>query len=201
MYHVLWTRLERYLATTHDAWRGQRGRSCDHDCGPHASCRCGLCVGGGGDKNTCLLPDCEECSVTTFYFLVISVIVNIVLLMQLIFGALQVLLTMNERAKVDQSTDRQTGIWGNCCLCDPQLYKDLSTRLRHYKKSLLCKVWPVCRLPPMLLVIVTVLMIFMFAEFVLFVFKDTADDVYAIIPEELYPSDHLMLTVSLTKEQ
>ena len=202
MYHVLWQRLERVLSATYDSWQGQRGRSCAHDCGPHASCRCGVCVGGHEDKNVCHLPDCEECSPLTFSLLLLSLTVTVILLVQLIFGALQVLLTMNERSKsLDQSTDRQTGLMGNCCLCDPQLYRDMSVRLRRYKKSLLCRVWPLCRLPPMLLVIVSLLMIFVYVEFTLMMFKDAVDDVYAVIPEELYPSDHLMLTVKLVKSK
>ena len=63
-------------------------------------------------------------------------------------------------------------------------------RMKHHK---FCKIWPILRLPPMILVIVSVLMVFLLVEFGLFTFKDTINDVYSIIPEELNPSDHLML--------
>jgi hypothetical protein len=36
-------------------------------------------------------------------------------------------------------------------------------------------------------------MLFLLVEFELFAFKDTINDVYSVIPEELNPSDHLLL--------
>ena len=39
--------------------------TCHQDCGPHGSCRCGVCV-KGGDQNNCELPFCYECDAEHF---------------------------------------------------------------------------------------------------------------------------------------
>ncbi|XP_057296584.1 uncharacterized protein LOC130625495 [Hydractinia symbiolongicarpus] len=51
-------------------------RSCAWDCGPHGSCRCGICV-AGGDENNCMLSDCTECSsskLSTLYMIILLLI-------------------------------------------------------------------------------------------------------------------------------
>lgn len=197
MYHIIWHRASLLMAAMRNSWMGLSGRPCIIDCGPHASCRCGVCVGGHGDKNSCLLPSCDECSPGSFCYLLITFGIFILLIAQLLFGLLQVLLTMNERARRSPSGDTQTGIFGNCCLCDPDLYSNLNNKLRHFKRSSICRLWPVLRLPPMILVLVTVIALFVYFELTLVIFSDAVSDVYAIIPEELYPSDHLMLSVDL----
>ena len=193
--HIVWRRGENMLWAAYDSFRGETGRSCIYDCGPHASCRCGVCV-SGGDQRTCHLPDCDECNISTFRTLVLVAIVFFLLGAQLLYGMLLVFLTMNERAARRDTTK----LWcGNCCLCDPALYVSMSRGIkRRTRQSILWKVWPFCRLPPMVLVLVTFGMIFVFTELLLIAFKELVDDMYAILPEEFFPSDHLLLSVELT---
>jgi len=50
---------------------------CEWDCGPHGSCRCGICV-SGGNEYTCKHSTCSECSTKKlymYYFFVTSSIV------------------------------------------------------------------------------------------------------------------------------
>ena len=54
--------------------------TCHIDCGPHGSCRCGVCVGGGNALN-CDLYNCRECTPAhyniiqfLYYFLIIYTI-------------------------------------------------------------------------------------------------------------------------------
>ncbi|KAK3797882.1 hypothetical protein RRG08_052481 [Elysia crispata] len=53
-------RIETVFGSAFDSFTGKVGYSCLHDCGPHGSCRCGLCV-KGGNKLNCNIPDCAEC--------------------------------------------------------------------------------------------------------------------------------------------
>ena len=56
-----WQRLKTVIHMAREtANRPNFSYSCYHDCGPHGSCRCGVCV-KGGDKNNCDLPFCYEC--------------------------------------------------------------------------------------------------------------------------------------------
>ena len=193
--HILWNRGENVLWAAYNAFMGEKGRSCLYDCGTHASCRCGVCV-SGGDRRTCDLPDCEECDSMTFKLLFVAAVVFLLLFAQLIYGALLVLLTMNERA----SSRRTSQAWcDNCCLCDPELYVSMSRKIkRRTRQSVLWTMWPLLRLPPMVLFVVSLGLIFIFMEFAILAFQDLFDDVYAIIPEEFYPSNHLLLTIELT---
>ncbi|ELT90867.1 hypothetical protein CAPTEDRAFT_217237 [Capitella teleta] len=201
LYHILWHRVGRVIDVMRDSWLGQRGRSCVHDCGPHASCRCGVCVGGNGDQNVCMLPDCAECSAVQYNFYCLAIIVLITLSVQLIYGALQVLLTLNDQSKKNRSSaEKETGIFGSCCLCDPELYRSINARIRRHRRSLLCRIWPFLLLPPMVLVMVTVLLLCLYVAIVMFVFKDAFDDVSSVLPEEFFPSDHLMLSVLIHKQ-
>lgn len=178
----------------YDGFTGLEGRACVHDCGPHASCRCGVCVSGGDDK-PCNIPDCQECDPDTFKILLVLLAWFAVLAIQLLYSVLLVLLVLNARAAERDASK----LWcGNCCLCDPELYTSMSKKIRRRtRQSVLWKIWPLLRLPPMLLVFVTVLLIFVFIEVSVFLFQGILEDVYAIVPEEIYPSDHLMLTVEI----
>ena len=59
-------------------WNGQDlNYTCYLDCGPHGSCRCGVCI-GGGDALNCDLSNCTECTAAVYniilflyYFLII----------------------------------------------------------------------------------------------------------------------------------
>ncbi|GFO01929.1 endonuclease/exonuclease/phosphatase family protein [Plakobranchus ocellatus] len=64
IFSILLSRAKRVLRSGYDSFIGKTGYSCLHDCGPHGSCRCGVCVKGGNQLN-CDLPDCFECNSTS----------------------------------------------------------------------------------------------------------------------------------------
>ena len=186
--HIVWHRAWSMIGAMYANQKGISGTRCVHDCGPHASCRCGLCV-AGGDKNKCALPDCDECSSQLFKMFVVCVIILSVIGGFIIYSVLRVMQTMNHRS------------YRNClnisfcdwfCLCDANMFIGTT------KKS--AKSRGLNRIPPMVLLILSLLVFLIFFEFVLLTFKESIDSVYAIIPEELYPSDHLMLSAKIKIE-
>ncbi|XP_068714606.1 uncharacterized protein [Montipora foliosa] len=56
-----WQRLKTTFRVARETALGPRYKyTCYQDCGPHGSCRCGICVTGGDHRN-CKLPICREC--------------------------------------------------------------------------------------------------------------------------------------------
>ena len=188
--HILWARLHNILGTAYDSWTGKTGRSCWHDCGPHSSCRCGVCI-SGGDTNFCLLPHCAECAPEVFSRFLVCVVVFSLLVAQLIYALLKFFQTMNQRGHQFE-IPQCFGL--NCCVFDRRLYTRITPSSRRNKCHRLLQMWPVLRLPPGVLLVVTLLLFALFAEVTWYTFLDAIADMYAIIPEELYPSDHLLLT-------
>ncbi len=210
-YHVLWNRLESVLAAMRDSTQGKHGRSCLHDCGPHASCRCGVCV-SGGDTNSCMLPFCHECDSSVYQQLLLSVVVLVVIVVHFVFATIQVLLMMNEQSSMSSQllpmsmsshsrAKKQPFVLdcGFCkiCLFDPKMYTDASVRFRRWKRRTLCRIYPVLKLPPMVLLMFSIVALFIFIEAALVTFRDTIADIYAIIPEEWHASDHLILSAKV----
>ena len=183
-YHITWNRLSNIISTARDSKHGLEGRSCAYDCGPHASCRCGVCV-GGGDQNACAVPNCEECTSAFLLFLFCICISSLFLAGLLIYAMLRVMHAMNRRGHLDMP--RQL-----CCLLNPLLYTQPDRRGS--------KMWCLCKLPPMIMVIFCVLLICLFIQLILHGFKDVLDDIGAVIPEEYFPSDHRLLVVEIIKD-
>lgn len=192
-YHIIYRRLEDVIGTMLDSYHGRQGRSCWHDCGPHASCRCGVCV-AVGDQEACLLPECAECSGSQFVGVLIIIGLFIALVAHLIYSLLQVLHTMNSETR--QTISNCLGI--HCCLLNQALY----TNSRPYQRrhSAIRKILPCARLPPMVLLISSVLCIMFLFEATILIFDGVVQDVYNVLPEEMYPSDHLMLITTVNWE-
>lgn len=57
----IWYRLQTVMSFANKTLEGTVTYTCHQDCGPHGSCRCGVCVQGGADNN-CDLQFCYECS-------------------------------------------------------------------------------------------------------------------------------------------
>lgn len=118
---------------------------------------------------------------------------------QLLYSVLRVMHTI---AMIRPGTNPEFLCFGKCCLCNAELYRPViggivNPARQHRLIRLLTKLWPVLKLPPMALVFVTVLMLGLYCEIVYLYFDSVWRDVYSIIPEELFPSDHLMLVVDL----
>lgn len=57
-----WYRLQTVMSFANKSLEGGSiTYTCHQDCGPHGSCRCGVCV-QGGDNNNCDLQFCYECT-------------------------------------------------------------------------------------------------------------------------------------------
>ena len=169
-----------------------------HDCGPYASCRCGICV-SGGDQNKCYLPDCKECDSSVTFHINLFLFIFLVIVAQLFYSILRVMYTI---AMVRPGTNPEFLCFGKCCLCNSELYTPalggIANPARQHKVlKILTKVWPTLRLPPMALFILTILLLGFYIEIVYLYFDSMWKDAYSIIPEELYPSDHFMLIATL----
>ena len=117
LYHIMYHRLQNILWSSYKSFRGLHGSSCVHDCGPHASCRCGVCV-AIGDNNACLLPECEECSASKFIFLIVLLVLLILCFCHIVYAILQILTTTTYDAH--QRVATCFGI--HCCLLNQTLY-------------------------------------------------------------------------------
>ena len=192
--HIIWKRIENFILSAYDAYSGMIGRSCMHDCGPHASCRCRLCV-AIGDEDTCISPECKECRPTMFKWIIFWSLVAFLLLSQMIYALLIFFKAMNKRGGKNSSSFALA----KCCVFDPSMYTEFDRRTYRRRHHLLFKYWPLLKLPPMLLIIVTIIMGAVLHELMSYVFSDAIRDIWHVIPEELYPSDHLMLAVQLSQ--
>lgn len=151
------TRMKTIINMAKEQWNGNNiAYSCHLDCGPHGSCRCGVCV-GGGNKLSCDLPSCSECTASLY---------NIVLLLyysMLLYVVSFIYLSV--------------GLWAK------------HTNRRTLKKIFLCTRWFGCKH----------FIAFVIAGLVIFytVMKVALSDMIALalnrIPEEMFPSDHLMV--------
>lgn len=188
-YHVIISRTGKLW----DAMSSQApGRSCLIDCGPHASCRCGLCV-AGGDDHACDMPDCEECSASARLSILLCISILVMLLLLILYATLRLLRALN------YSGYGEIGSWlgAHCCLCNPALYFGSQQPSRH-RPGRLARLCCCSRLPPMPLLLSTLVIFFCAAQLTLMACSEVLNDIYSIIPEELYPSDHLLFTATLS---
>ena len=176
------------LSVLYSRQQGTVGRTCLYDCGPHASCRCGMCV-SGGDKNACVLPHCAECDSSVFSAFVLFLSAFLIVVISCLYGALRVLRAMNYRS---HRNCLNLSICDWFCLCDANLFSRPSTTLSSAKLRKRSY-----SLPPMVHFLLSVIVLVLLTEYFLLVFGDLIHDVFAIIPEELYPSDHLVLSATL----
>ena len=138
-------------------WSGDKlNYTCHLDCGPHGSCRCGVCSGGGNALN-CDLPYCKECSAAVY---------NIILFLYyflIIYAISTTYITFCIYAK--------------------------HTQIRALRKLILCPRWfGLAHFTAYLLV--GFLVIFTLVKVGL---SDTIALTLNRIPEEMFPSDHLMV--------
>lgn len=169
---------------------GKTGYSCLQDCGPHGSCRCGVCI-KGGNNNSCLLPDCPECSP----MLLMAFLAYIGLFCYLI------LLTLLASVKilVVASDFKNTSIvaYGcTCCLCNPLLIRSSTLSSRHWLgRCLWCL--GLRRVPPAYLLLSSTLLIILCILGGGIIFSQSLETLHSLMAEELFPSDHLLLVVNL----
>lgn len=169
-----------------------RGYSCQHDCGPHGSCRCGVCVSGGNDKN-CYLPDCEECSADIYRNYSIFCYIFVFLVIHLFFAVLSIFITA-----ANFKGEAIFSILGfKCCLCNPDLYRKPIVLARRSTLLKICYKWPLFRLPACYLLMTSIVLLTFVNLYAKSVFTDSVLTVSSILDEEYFPSDHLFLTATL----
>ncbi|XP_033647637.1 uncharacterized protein LOC117307090 isoform X1 [Asterias rubens] len=193
--HIIWSRLATVLNSSKSLfYNTPSSRGCLHDCGPHGSCRCGVCV-SGGNRNNCELPNCPECSSNAYRNCLVVLLLLSVLFAQILVAT--VLLIKQLRVARRRPFSRCL----RACFCQALRGKPPVSFLPQVSYSrqsavavlmhILC---PLCHLRPICQIFIycvctVLLMLFCY----LYLFEDSLRTIYAILPEELNPSDHLMV--------
>lgn len=87
----IWYRLNTVMSFANKSLEGSVTYTCNQDCGPHGSCRCGVCV-QGGDGNNCDLQFCYECSPAHYNAFLVVAIFSLVYCILLLYIILKLLL-------------------------------------------------------------------------------------------------------------
>ncbi|CAH1784065.1 unnamed protein product [Owenia fusiformis] len=182
--HIIWNRMRNVLYAGYETYLGFKGRSCRYDCGPNASCRCGICV-SGGDKNICNAPDCPECSEKIYRIFLVYTAAWTLIFVIFLYSVFRLVYILNKRHPDSE----------DCCICNPELYN--TVRIRRSNIKCLLRIFPCLKLPPFFLFIFGLFSLFTLLIIGSHLFKEPLSIIYKVIPEEYFPSDHLMLTVSL----
>lgn len=130
------------------------------DCGPHGSCRCGVCV-KGGDQNNCELPFCQECDAEHYNsFVLIGVLytTSVVFILYI-------------------------------------LVKALLRRCFGRTGRLNSRVLFLCSNRTLGLSVISLMFVLYFIT--MLSLGDTLETVNGRIPEEMFPSDHMMVVAKL----
>uniref|UniRef100_A0A0B6ZLI3 Endonuclease/exonuclease/phosphatase domain-containing protein n=1 Tax=Arion vulgaris TaxID=1028688 RepID=A0A0B6ZLI3_9EUPU len=187
---VIISRAKSLLATSFDAFIGRSGYSCFQDCGPHGSCRCGICVSGGNQQN-CNTPDCYECNIFKF-ILFLTIIIPFGINLIILFFSILKILVVSAKIRSDDILD----ILGyKCCLFNLNLFS-FPVMSRRYKTKI-NKFFFLCKLPPILLLILMLISALSMLLLFKYLFEDSIQLVYALLPEEMFPSDHLIVLAKL----
>ena len=152
-----WQRLKTVINMARETAQGPPfGYSCHQDCGPHGSCRCGVCV-KGGDKNICDLPFCYECDAAHYNSFLLLMILYLTVALFVFYVFFKLILKR--------------------CLS--------RGRRNPLRLIFLCS-------NKALLVFLCVLFIVIYL-ITISSFEDSLQTVHNRIPEEMFPSDHLMV--------
>ncbi|CAL1548175.1 unnamed protein product [Lymnaea stagnalis] len=187
---VLLSRAKAIIKTSFDAFVGKTGYSCLQDCGPHGSCRCGVCVTGGNQHN-CNIPDCSECGNNKFIIFILITVPLFTAVSTVFFSIVKILLVSSRFSQQD--------LWDilgyRCCLFNKQLFLCKAVPRRY--KANLSRFLLLCQLPPVLLLLLMSFVIFGLCVSFYLILKDSINLAYAVLPEEMFPSDHLMVLTKL----
>ncbi|XP_062587961.1 uncharacterized protein LOC134249646 [Saccostrea cucullata] len=181
-------RLKSLIHHSYLSYMGVTGYACLQDCGPHGSCRCGMCV-KGDNSNNCDLPNCQECNQDTYKNIVLFAFVFIFVCFHIFFAVLIIFIN-----GADFRREAVFQILGcNCCLCHPDNFKKhrSSTRVKLFR---CCMRWPLFRMPPFYLLLFSILSLAIALYSFNKVFVDSFRTISMVMDEEYYPSDHLMLS-------
>ncbi|XP_070193785.1 uncharacterized protein [Littorina saxatilis] len=188
---ILFHRFWRVLHVARDTFQGGTGFSCLHDCGPHGACRCGVCMNNEA-FDRCLLPDCSECSSGVYLLACAFSVIFFLLLVLAVIAAIKILVVAS---RMDQS-DAFFLLGCTCCLCNPKLIRQSTMTGRHWTGRLL-RCLGVGKLSPVYLLLFCLIVMVLCLTVGFAVLKSSFDMVGGVMPEEYFPSDHLMLAAEL----
>lgn len=156
-----WQRLKKaYLMAKETAYGPRFKYTCHQDCGPHGSCRCGVCV-KGGDTNNCELPFCFECNAEHFN--------NFILIFVLYSTTLVFFLYILIKMLIQRCFSKM---------------RRVHARVLFLLSNRTLGIVVVCLMAALYFITMTLL-------------QDTLETVNGRIAEEMFPSDHMMVTASL----
>lgn len=187
---IKYNRLFAVIQSAYRSFQGIHENPCWHDCGPHGSCRCGICV-AGGNKNNCQLPACIECMGYMWTIFISLSIFIIFLSIHICAAMMQILLSSK-----NQNVYHYLGC--TCCLCNPRLYVASTFLSRRSKWTNFCARWPLFRIPPMILLFLCLIFVIATLVFGSEFFTESLEIVDKVMQEEFYPSDHLMLITQVS---
>ena len=190
---VKWTRLWHVLeASEATYYETKENTGCYHDCGPHGSCRCAICV-AGGNKNKCMPPNCPECNSDVYFYYVLFKALLIFFVVQLMISTIHIVLIFKSRYRYQL---QRTGC--NCCLCLPHYNCTYPKGNARFRCSL--PTWRRCLclgMPPLVHFIFCLICLCVLSALSVIWFEEPMKIVNAVLKEELNPSDHLMVTAVL----
>ncbi|KAL4234623.1 hypothetical protein ACF0H5_006264 [Mactra antiquata] len=186
---IHWSRFISIIQSVYLSYQGVEGYSCLHDCGPHGSCICGVCV-AIGNQDGCLLPDCDICNKEKFVSIISYLILFFVIFLHLCYSVI-VIMTVGS----NNYGDTLYSILGwKCCLFNPRLCKVMTvTHRQRYKCLKLCKYWPIFRLPPYLQFVLYTIFLVIFYFYCKHTFQPIINITYNVLDEEFFPSDHMFV--------
>ncbi|XP_060581006.1 uncharacterized protein LOC132737690 isoform X1 [Ruditapes philippinarum] len=193
---VHWSRFTTVIQSAYLSYQGVEGYPCSHDCGPHGSCQCGVCV-AIGNKKDCLLPYCDNCISDVLENLVLHFIIFVIVLFHLFYSVV-LILTIG----ANSYGDTLHSILGfKCCLFNPKLCKFSGKTFGRKQQCLkFCQMWPLFWFPPYIQFFGCLIILYSFSIYTKRVFKPVLDLTYTVLEEELFPSDHLMVVAHVVKE-
>ncbi|WAR26009.1 hypothetical protein MAR_011713 [Mya arenaria] len=189
---IYWHRLLTVVQSSWLSYKGVKGYPCKHDCGPQGSCKCGICV-AIGNKNGCNLPDCKQCDSEVFVGLLLHLIPFMICLVHLIYSVI-VILTIGA-GSYGETVHSIFGL--KCCLFNADLFKSPSFR-RKGRCLRICQKWPLFKLPPYCQLLVSLVFIVAFTYYFTHKFLFLFEMAQTVLPEESFPSDHLMLYAEIS---
>lgn len=190
---IHWQRFTAILQSSFLSYQGVDGYPCYYDCGPRGSCICGVCR-SGGNKDSCSLKACDVCTEELFKRVILNSVLFFIIVIHLFYSVISILVI--GAGFYSESVFSILGC--NCCLCNPKLcLATVKLHTRRYRLLKMCQIWPIFRLPPYLQLFISSVALIFFITYVRSWLDPVLEVTYAVMDEEFYPSDHLMLTVEI----
>ncbi|XP_071510406.1 uncharacterized protein [Diadema antillarum] len=188
---VILARRAAVIEAARRTYYGEVGGDCGYDCGPHGSCRCGVCI-AGGNKNFCSLPNCRECSVGSYRRYLLARAIFAFFCLQLLLALVQIVLAMIRGSTLGHQGSSMT----RTCPLLPLAPSWRHLRHLHFA-SCLRTVTSSCRNLALVNLTVSLLGLLVLSMLSRTWFLEALHLIEDVLPEELNPSDHLLVSSEL----